>query len=748
MVYSRTAVAPVVVLAIGLASIEASSVRFFQAQSQADFLQGDIEDLSLDSRGHLRLGSATDLVYETAAPFLWAMTPGPDGSLFVGTGNEGRVFRIDDRGRGSVFFDAEELEAHAIATTPDGDLLVGTSPNGRVYKVSSNGESVVFFDPAQQYIWALAVTPEGVVYAATGNQGTVYRIEPDGRGAPFYEAPVSNVTSLALDASGTLFIGTESPGQVIRVDAEGRGFVLLDSPFREVRTLKFDAEGRLYVAAVNPSPDPTSPAPRPAPSAQPPPSQPASAPVPTVTVSTEITAVVVDSQSGSGPPAPREIRGSPRGAIYRIEPDGLWDQLWESRQDSPYDLAFDEERRLIVGTGGEGKIYRLDGDPLRASLIATADAQQVTSLHRDAEGRISYATANPGKVYRLAAEQSATGTYQSPPFDATVVSSWGSISWRGIVPEEGRVEVSTRSGNTPVPDDAWSAWSPPYAAANGSPITSPNARYLQWRVTLKGTGESPTLRSVSAAYLQRNLRPLVRSITVHPPGIVFQKPFSSSDPDLAGFENQTTPERTLTAEAMGSQQGNGGTPSLGRRTYQKGLQTLVWSADDPNEDSLTFDVLYRREDEATWKVLRRELTESIHAWDTTTVPNGTYFVRVVASDSPSNARSLALNGELDSIAFEVDNTPPVVFIESVNQVSDGVSVTFEVRDDHSPVQSVEYSTDGQRWQAMFPADGIADSQTERYALTLEGPLSSRGLTIRALDAMNNGAAAQVEGSGR
>ena len=55
------------------------------------------------------------------------------------------------------------------------------------------------------------------------------------------------------------------------------------------------------------------------------------------------------------------------------------------------------------------------------------------------------------------------------------------------------------------------------------------------------------LTSVTAAYLQRNLRPQVRSITVHPPGIVFQKPFSTGDPDLAGFDNQTTPERTLDA---------------------------------------------------------------------------------------------------------------------------------------------------------------------------------------------------------
>ena len=112
---------------------------------------------------------------------------------------------------------------------------------------------------------------------------------------------------------------------------------------------------------------------------------------------------------------------------------------------------------------------------------------------------------------------------------------------------------------------------------------------------LTGSGEGPVLTSVTAAYLQRNLRPQVRSITVHPPGIVFQKPYSTGDPDLAGFDNQTTPDRKLTQAAQNAQAGP--SPSLGRRTYQKGLQTLVWRADDENDDELSYDVLYRREGE-------------------------------------------------------------------------------------------------------------------------------------------------------
>ena len=104
-------------------------------------------NLSIDSQGRLMLGPATELVYETSAPFLWALTAGPDGSLFVGTGNEGKVFRVDPQGRGSLFFDAPELEVHALAPAPNGGLYVATSPDGRIYKVDRDGKDTRLLRP-------------------------------------------------------------------------------------------------------------------------------------------------------------------------------------------------------------------------------------------------------------------------------------------------------------------------------------------------------------------------------------------------------------------------------------------------------------------------------------------------------------------------------------------------------------------------------------------------------------------------
>jgi len=734
------ALAAAAIAAASLVALQASSPKFFQAATQNEFLKGDVENLSIDAHGQLTLGPATDLVYETSAPFLWSMIAAPDGSLFVGTGNEGKVFRVDPQGKGSLFFDSTELEAHALALAPNGGLYVGTSPDGRIYKVDKNGESNPFFSGDDKYIWALASDAKGNVFVGTGDKGVIHKITPDGKASVFYKTNATHVTSLAFDKSGNLFAGTGTPGKVMRIDADGKAFVLLDSPFQEIRALRFDDKGALYVAAVSGRPG-SGNAPVSTELVDRPTVEPSRAPVPSV--SAEITSMSIVDVGGSSPSrgSTTEDRRSPKGAVYRIAPDGVWDQLWESREDSPYDLTFDGNGALIVGTGSKGKIYRLEGNPLRATLLARAPAQQVTAFHRDASGRLYCATANPGKVFRLSSERAPRGSYESETRDAQMVSTWGAISWRGTMNGGSKIELFTRSGNTETPDDTWSNWSPAYTNADGSPITSPKARYLQWRAVLSGKGDGPVLTSVTAAYLQRNLRPVVRSITVQPPGIVFQKPFSTGDPELAGFEDQSTPERKLAAQASAQ---SGPSSSLGRRTYQKGLQTLQWKADDENDDDLSYDVLYRREGETLWKTLRKGVTDTILVWDTTTIPNGTYFVKIVASDAPSNPLSTALTGELDSTAFEVDNTPPTIVVSNVRVVSGRTIITFDVKDDHSPIRGVEFSQDGQRWRGVFPVDGIADSREEHYELPIDGELGERGLTLRASDSMNNVSTTHVD----
>mgnify|MGYP006272570435 CR=1 FL=1 len=737
---SKRLVRPLAALAIVCAAVavtRAAVPTFWQVSTEAELSRGELENLSIDAYGRLTLGPVVSPVYEATAPFLWTMAGAPDGTVYIGSGNEGQVYQVDPAGRGRVLFDADELEVHALALAPGGGLYVATSPDGKIYKVEASGSSRVFFDPPDPYIWSLAVDRSGTVFAGTGDKGTIYRITPDGTGAVFYQTKTTHAMALAFDRDGRLLAGTGAPGRVFRFDAAGRPFVLLDSSYGEIRALRVDPAGSIYAAAVSGRPAGGGTA-----------AEPSRTPdvvttgTPVATVTTEITVVAVGDASSGGAtttPASRPAAGTASGAVFRIQPDGAADAIWESREDSPYDIEVEPSGTVLVATGGKGRIVRIGGDPAIATVVAKTNAQQTTALLPARDGQMLVATSNPGALLRLSAARADRGTYLSDVRDAQGVAAWGTIKWQGSAPAGGALAISTRSGNTRTPDDAWSDWSPPYASAEGSPITSPRARYLQWRAVLTGgRGESPVLTSLVAAYLPRNTRPKVTAITVNPPGTIYQRPFPT-DPDIAGFDGDT-PNRRAAQQAQGTLPGS----SLGRRVYEKGLLTFTWRGEDENRDELVYEVQYRREGETAWKSLKRGLTEQILVWDTTSVPNGRYVIRVLASDAPSNAPSTALTGSLESTAFDIDNVPPVIAVTAVRRDGGRTIFAFEVRDDQSAVSKVEYSLDGDRWQTIYPRDGIADSRIEQFELVLEGDPAARGVILRATDAVNNTASGRGE----
>ncbi len=729
--------ATLAVAASAVSRLVASAPVFWTVATQSDFLKGEVEHVTVDSDGRVSLGPFIDVLADPAVPVLWTVADAPGGAVYLAGGHDGRVFRATADGRVSVVFDADEMDVHALAVAPDGGVFVGTSPDGKVYRLRPDGTSSVWFDPDEKYIWALAVDAAGVMYVGTGERGRIYRVGPDGRGALFYETRSTNVVAVAFDREGRLLAGTESPGRVFRIDRDGRGFVLLDAPYREVRALRLDEAGTLYVAALGArAPERPAEAGPPSEAARP------GAQTPVVTVSTEVLGVALAEPAASRPPGAerREAAAASQGAVYRIMPDGVWELRWESAEDLPYDLFVDPRGNLLIGTGSGGKIFRVSGEPATVTLLGRADAQQITRWLPDREGHLRFVTSNPGKLFRLTRDRSRRGTYLSEVRDAQTVAAWGTIRWRAT--GGGRVELSTRSGNTATPDATWSDWSAPYAHAGGSPIASPKARYLQWRAVLTAPergGDDPVLTSVTVAFLPRNLRPQVTAITIHPPGTIFQRPFPTSDQiEIAGLEVTPVDGRPGQAPPPG---GAPGGPPVGRRLYQKGFQTITWSARDGNDDTLQYDVLYRREGDTAWRALKRGLWDPILVWDTTSVPDGTYSVKVVASDAPTNSPATALAGEAESDVFDIDNTPPRIEVGAWRPTADATVLSFTVRDEQSAVRRVEYSVDADRWRLIYPIDGIADSPVETFELVFDA--AGQRVIIRATDVLNNVATVAV-----
>jgi hypothetical protein len=128
------------------------------------------------------------------------------------------------------------------------------------------------------------------------------------------------------------------------------------------------------------------------------------------------------------------------------------------------------------------------------------------------------------------------------------------------------------------------------------------------------------------------------------------------------------------------------------------------------------------------------------------MPDGAYYLKIVASDAPSNPPSLALKTERDSERFEVDNTPPMIEKLEASAAgmnadrSHGVSydISFTANHPTMSIEKAQYSVDGGEWILLAPTSGITDNKTEKYTFTVNGLMpGEHTVAVRAYDRFEN-----------
>jgi len=176
-----------------------------------------------------------------------------------------------------------------------------------------------------------------------------------------------------------------------------------------------------------------------------------------------------------------------------------------------------------------------------------------------------------------------------------------------------------------------------------------------------------------------------------------------------------------------------------------GKKVIKWQASDPNGDSLEYSIYFRGAEERNWKLLEKELKNTSHPLDSESFPDGTYLIKVVATDSPSNPRDLALSHEEISDPFDIDNTPPkVTELQTVSAGDGRYVVTGKVEDAASYIKEIVYSIDGGDWKLVFPSDQIFDSKVENFSFPTEAlAAGEHTIVIKASDAAGNIGAAKT-----
>ena len=739
--------------------LHAEHTRRWRQSTYDEFLKGTAHGVAVRSDGRLELSPKFTLLADADASYLWSVRLDAKGALYAAGGSPAKVFRFDSNNKPVTVFDSTDLSAQAIAFDSKGTLYVGTSPDGKVYRVSASGEKTVFFDPKTKYIWDLAFSPDGTLFVATGDKGQVFAVTPDGRGEPFYSSDQAHIRVLAFDSHGNLIVGTEPSGRILRLSrpnaksarkdskdsaaSVAEGFVLYETSKREVTSLAVSADGTIYASAIGEK-------------------QRAGAPAPGAVISTPqgTTTITTGGILGSGQAQPQQpfLPFPPllSSSIYRITADGAPEELWTSREDVVYSLGLASDGRLLAGTGNNGALLAIDGRGVFAQL-AKAGSAQITGIARNSSGKVFLCTANPGKVFSAGPEYEAEGTFESRSFDAQLFSQWGRLEWWSPPPSpvapssarsnEPRLEFFVRTGNTEDPGREWSRWFGPYTKS-GAAVEAPSARFAQWKAVIHDGRPGDGIDWVSLAYLPHNVAPVIDGIALQEPGVRAQSQagIASNQPTPVTLKMPPAPSIVGMLITQSSTPPRFEQPPQG--TVQKGFQSVLWTAHDDNDDELRYAVYFRGENEREWKLLKDNLDQKFYSWDTATLPDGPYYLKIVAADATSNPPALALKSERQSDRFEVDNTPPVIEELRVGPASGkmtgGQPASFTARDASSAIERAQYSVDGGEWILAAPINKISDAPEEHYELSLSGlGAGEHTIAVRAYDRFENVGSAKI-----
>ena len=683
----------------------ASEPQVWSVNSRADVMRGQARSVSIDQNGNITPAPKVTELYKTEQPYIWSSAVDAGGNVYLGTGAEGRIYKVSPTGSGAMFADLTELNVSAIAVGLNGELFAATSPDGKVYQLDAAGKATVYFDPKEKYIWALAVMSDGSLAIGTGENGKIYRVRaanasPDA--SVLFDTSETHIISLAADKSGNLYAGTDSSGLVLKFGADGKPFGLLDSPLREIHELSVGPDGSVYVLALGESASTAKPEASPTP------------------VSNTVSADAANPAQPAQPQKSKYDLTVAKTAVYRILPDGGNDIIWSSPTVVGFSIyAHQTGRGVLLGTSDRGRIYSIANDG-NETLAMQTDASQISGIFAQGNNLFA-ASSNQGRLFKIGPDTVAEGIYESAVLDAKTTASWGNLWWTS----NGNVTIETRSGNSEFPNETWTGWEIVRTEARRGKAMNPPARYLQWRAKL-ASGSS--LREMNLAFVPRNIAPEITGLQVLPANVgLLANPPIQVDPNI---------------ELSGMAPQNFGiviAPQPPRRVFQRGARGFQWTPEDRNGDRLLFDVYFKEVADAEFKLLKENISETFVTLDGLALADGNYVVRVVAKDSPSNPAGQFLRGEIVSEPFDIDNTQPTVTVSGQPQVTaDSARVVFIATDRGSFISRAEYSVNGGDWQAVYPDDGISDGPDERYTVSV--PLRSASeysVTLRVFDATGN-----------
>ena len=708
---------PVLVLALLLPNLAALAVtsEVTRHATAGDFLKGQAEKVIIDSEGTIQLARwAVEIDCQNFLENVWVINTiicDNSGTLYLGTSPNGKIIKYDNGNveqiypvgesssavRGNFPADPNTTEPEteftnehifAMAIDKAGRLLAAVSGNHcRLLRFEGSSAKTLFTPDEANYIFAVTVDEIGNIYLGTGPQGRIYRLDPFGKEPQLiYTTRDKNVLSLAVDNDGYIYAGSDQRGIIYKIDQNTQtAMVLFDSEQSEVTALLLDGEDNLFAATT--SADAVKTKIRFSSIAQ----DSAGGRPDTETeqgdedgegqngnaAELKIANTGPERQSSQSTPPPETKRGSlPKSAGYvcKIDPEGFVTDVF-TEMAVFFDMKY-HDQKLLLATGNNALLFAIDPETEEKAVVYEDEqASQITALSAVKE-KLYLGCANPPRLVMLAQSLASSGLYTSELIDASQPAKWGKLQIDADIPEGCRILLSARSGNVKDPNDpTFSSWTAPVEVTEATQLDCPNARFCQYKLILESSADNdtPVVREVAVAHVIPNLSPKIRSITVSRP----------------------------------------------KDDKKSNLLQINYKAQDDNKDSLIYTLEFRKLGRNTWIELKDELTATKVDWDTNTVEDGRYELRLTASDKRSNTTTTAMTTSRISDPFVIDNTAPTIRKESLSINNQILTIKLLVEDALTAIGNVSYTVNSNEdWITTLPCDMVYDTVTEDFAIVI------------------------------
>lgn len=690
----------------------------------------NLKGLATRSDGRLVGGpTLTELSGQAPADLLWCIALTDDPRKFlVGTGPDGRIVELTltPTGDGFASRDVAKLQdpqVFSVLRLADGSILAGTSPKGGLYLIR-DGKPIARVPLPVDSIFDLLPLDNDTVLAATGNPARIYRIDLRRFAAAgivaekiadqrilgergitlFGEVRDRNLRRIAALPDGRIVAGSAPKGNIYAFPpAGGSPVVLQENRDAEVTDLLTQPDGDLYATIVFSS---TTGDTRVASSN------------PRGNNAAKDRDQRDQTQSDAPPPPVQPERFGGRSSLVWF-PANRFPETLTTRNNAAFYRMSRRGDTLVIAGGDAGEILGFDLRSRLALTFAGSASAQVNGILQLPGGtdRFLLLRNNAPGVGILDFGASGVREAETRRIDlGPTPAILGAVRFnrlRAVAPADLSLEAQVNNGTDEV--EGWSPWSRlALGMDEGWRGNNLQGRSAKLRIRLPSTGSpaaEPQLDRAALYVLPQNRRPQLQEFRVLSPGygIVVatdspRSPVVSLNQLLQGARDDEKRRETFNSSQV---------------VPQPGAQVVLWTVSDPDGDALSCTFSLRRDGDDKWIDVVTDTRDSYAQFDTTNLPDGIYFTRLVANETAPRPVADRLSQTFETDDLVIDHTPPEILDASARRNGDTVTVSIHGRDLLSLLDGAEFVfSNGVRQIVEQPKDGIRDGREETFVLDL------------------------------